>query len=336
MNTFQRYLVEEFAEEYQEGRMSRQQALKLIASVLGGLTVAQTFLAGCAPPPPATAPPATDDLVATHAVTATTAATAPPTPSATSAPPTEGPSSPTPPTTGTVRPDDPAVIAGPLEFAAVDATITGYLARPTGGAPAPIILVCHENRGLTDHIRDVTRRLGKAGYVGLAVDLVARQGGTESVGSEAVPGVLGNADPAQFVSDFRSGWEHLAGAAYVLPERVGMVGFCFGGGVTWRVAVGMRELRAAVPFYGPHPEVGEVASINAAVLGIYGEQDQRINQGIAAIEAALLANGRVYEKMIYPGADHAFHNDTGSRYNPEAAQDAWARTLAWFARYVRD
>jgi len=151
-----------------------------------------------------------------------------------------------------------------------------------------------------------------------------------------VPGALGNTDPAQFVSDFRRGWEHLAGEAYVLAERVGMVGFCFGGGVTWRVAVGMPELRAAVPFYGPHPEVGEVASINAAILGIYGEQDQRINQGIAAIEAAMLDKGKVYEKMIYPGADHAFHNDTGSRYNPAAAQDAWARTLAWFARYVRD
>jgi carboxymethylenebutenolidase len=97
----------------------------------------------------------------------------------------------------------------------------------------------------------------------------------------------------------------------------------------------MPELLAAVPFYGPHPEVSDVPNINAAVLAIYGENDGRINSGIPAIEAAMAANNKIYEKMIYPNADHAFHNDTGSRYNPEAAKDAWERTLAWFERYVR-
>jgi len=98
----------------------------------------------------------------------------------------------------------------------------------------------------------------------------------------------------------------------------------------------MPELLAAVPFYGPHPVASDVPNINAAVLAMYGEQDNRINSGIPAIEAAMMENNKIYEKMIYPNADHAFHNDTGSRYNPDAAKDAWERTLAWFEQYVRN
>jgi carboxymethylenebutenolidase len=113
-----------------------------------------------------------------------------------------------------------------------------------------------------------------------------------------------------------------------------MVGFCFGGGVTWLVATQMPELLAAVPFYGPHPPVEDVPNIQAAVLAIYAGNDERINQGIPPIEEAMLANGKIYEKVIYPNTDHAFHNDTGPRYNAEAAQDAWSRTLAWFDNYV--
>lgn len=340
MNTFQRYLAEEFVEDYQEGRMSRQQALKLIASVLGSLTVAQTFLAACAPPPEpaATATPIGAAPTGTTSPTNTAAAatsTAAPT-EATESLATSEASSPTAPAAGTVSPDDAAVQGGETTFPGEDgATLTGYLARPADAGPAPIILVCHENRGLTDHIRDVTRRLAKAGYVALAVDLLSRQGGSAAVGSDNVPGALGNIDPGQFVADFRSGWRYLAAQTDVLGDRVGMVGFCFGGGVTWRVAVGVPELRAAVPFYGPHPDVAEVPAINAAVLGIYGGLDQRINQGIPAIEAAMLAEGKIYEKRVYDGADHAFHNDTGTRYNADAARDAWALTLDWFARYVR-
>jgi carboxymethylenebutenolidase len=98
----------------------------------------------------------------------------------------------------------------------------------------------------------------------------------------------------------------------------------------------MPELLAAVPFYGPHPDTSDVPSIQAAVLAIYGELDNRINSGIPAIEEAMKANDKIFEKVIYPNADHAFHNDTGTRYNAEAARDAWARTLAWFDHYVRN
>jgi carboxymethylenebutenolidase len=113
-----------------------------------------------------------------------------------------------------------------------------------------------------------------------------------------------------------------------------MVGFCFGGGVTWLAATQIPELRAAVPFYGPHPPLEDVPGIQAAVLGIYAGNDQRINQGIPEIELAMQENGKTFEKIIYPNTDHAFHNDTGTRYNPEAAKDAWQKTLDWFGEYM--
>ena len=329
MNLFQRYLAEEFAEDYEEGRLSRRDALKLIASVTGSLLVANSILAGCAEPPEATqtsAPAATDPPVLSPS------ATGEPSPTAEAAA-TEAPA---PAAYGTVMPDDSAVIASEVQIPAPDTNILGYLARPSSGEVAPVILVCHENRGLTPHIQEVTRRFAKAGYVGLAVDLLSRQGGSAAVGQENVPGTLGNISPDQFVEDFRSGWQYLQGEPFAEAARVGMTGFCFGGGVTWRVATQMPELLAAVPFYGPHPPLEDVPNIQAAVLAIYGELDNRINSGIPAIEQAMQENNKIFEKIIYQGADHAFHNDTGSRYHPEAARDAWEKTLAWFEQYVRN
>jgi len=115
-----------------------------------------------------------------------------------------------------------------------------------------------------------------------------------------------------------------------------MVGFWFGGGVTWLMATRMPELLATLPFYGLHPSVGEVPTTQAAVLAIYAERDRRINQDIPAIEEAMRQHNKIFEKVIYPDTDHAFHNDTGRRYNPEAAQDAWKRTLDWFGKYVKE
>ena len=327
MNIFQRYLAEEFAEDYQEGRLSRREALKLIASVTGSLIAANSILASCAPAPeatetlaiPPTEPPATQPPTS-DAPTAESAAT----------------QAPGPAVYGTVPADDPAVSASEVQIPAADTNIMGYLARPSSENVSPVILVCHENRGLTAHIQDVTRRFAKAGYVGLAVDLLSRQGGSAAVGQDNVPGALGNISPDQFVEDFKSGWRYLQGQPFADTARVGMTGFCFGGGVTWRVATQMPELLAAVPFYGPHPPVEDVPTIRAAVLAIYGELDSRINSGIPTIEQAMMENNKIYENLIYQGADHAFHNDTGSRYNPEAARDAWEKTLAWFEQYVRN
>lgn len=307
MNEMQTYLVEEFAEEYQAGRMSRRDALKLIASVTGSLIVANSILAACAPPP---------EPIATEQPTENPTATA------------------TPVSPESVMPDDPAIQAGPVEFPAADATLFGYLARPAAEGSYPVVLICHENSGLTPHIQDVTRRFGKAGYVGLAVDLASREGGTEAVGPTGITGVLGNAPTEQLVGDFVSGWTYLKELPFAQAERVGMTGFCFGGGVTWRVAAGMPELLAAVPFYGPAPLERDVPKIQAAVLAIYGELDTRITASIPTIEAAMIDNGKIYEKVIYPGANHGFFNDTRGGYHAEAARDAWARTLAWFEQYL--
>jgi carboxymethylenebutenolidase len=336
MNLFQTYLVEEFAEEFQEGRLSRREALKLIGSVMGSAVLASSFLAACTAPVeeiPAGATPLPTML--TQAGTtlpapsiATVESTAGKTPTAGEQVP------PTPEAAGTDSPDDPAVNAMAVEFPDDGTMLKGYLAKPNQSGSFPVILVCHENRGLTEHIQDVTRRLAKAGYAALAVDLLSRQGGSAFLGSDQVPGALGNIEPAQFAADLQSGYRYMLTQPYVQPERVGMVGFCFGGGVTWLVATAMPELKAAVPFYGPPPPIEDVPKINAAVLTIYGELDERINSTIPAIEQAMRANNKFYEKVIYPNADHAFHNDTSSRYNPQAAQDAWRRTLEWFGRYV--
>ena len=326
MNLFQRYLAEEFAEDYEEGRLSRRDALKLIASVTGSLIAANSILAGCVSHPESTE---------TSAISPTNSSTIQPL--ASDVPTTESASTEaaSPARYGTVMPDDPAVIASEIQIPADDTNLIGYLARPSIGTVSPVILVCHENRGLTPHIQDVTRRFAKAGYIGLVVDLLSRQGGSASIGESNVPGALGNISPDQFVEDFKSGWRYLQGQSFARAEKVGMTGFCFGGGVTWRVATQMPELLAAVPFYGPAPDVEDVPNIRAAILAIYGELDSRINSGIPTIEQAMLENNKIYEKIIYPNADHAFNNDTGTRYNAEAAKDAWEHTLAWFDKYIR-
>jgi carboxymethylenebutenolidase len=327
VNRFQTYLVEEFAEDYQEGHLSRREALKLIAGVTGSLVVATSILAGCTPPEETPGVPAL--ALPTSSTTEPFVTQMPSTPTDT---PTEEPVTAAP---ETASPTETGIGAAEVQFPGEGVTLLGYLARPAGEGPFPVVLVCHENRGLTEHIKDVTRRLASAGYVALAVDLLSRLGGTDTLSSDQVPGALGNTDPEQFVQDFHSGLSYLQEQPYVQADRVGMVGFCFGGGVTWLVATRFPELRAAVPFYGPHPPVEDVPDIQAAVLAIYAGNDQRINQGIPEIEAAMQQNGKVYEKIIYPNAEHAFHNDTGPRYNAEAAQDAWGRTLDWFDRYLR-
>jgi carboxymethylenebutenolidase len=301
MNYFQQYLAEEFAEDYQEGRLSQRQAFDLILSVTGSRPAAKSLLAD-------------RQVLAPHLEAGLGGS-----------PSGQGPE---------VSPDDPTIEAAELQFAGDGATLLGYLALPKGNGPFPVVLVCHENRGLTAYIQDVVRRLAKAGYGALAVDLLSRQGGTSKFGLDQVPGALAGTPPEQFAQDFLSGWRYLQSQVKFQTERVGMVGFCFGGGVTWRVAIAMPELRAAVPFYGPLPPAEEVKSIQAAVLAIYGGNDQRINQGIPPVEEAMRRYGKTFEKVIYPEADHAFHNDTGPRHNPQAARDAWGRTLAWFEKYL--
>ena len=332
LNDMQLYLVDEFVEEYQEGHLSRREALRRIAAITGSLALATTILAACGAAEPTTGTATSTSASPSGAASASAAASGGPAASASGSP--QPTSSPDPAVS--VPENDPAVEAQMVEFPGEGATLMGYLARPTGDGPFPIILVCHENRGLTDHIKDVTRRVAKAGYVGMAVDLLSRQGGTASITDQAqIQGALGQAPEGQPVQDFQAGLRYAQSQSYADKAKVGMTGFCYGGGVTWRVATKTPELRAAVPFYGPAPNVADVPGIQAAVLAIYGGLDERINAGIPEIEAAMRQNNKTFQKQIYDGANHAFHNDTGRNYNPEAAKDAWARTLAWFEQYVK-
>jgi carboxymethylenebutenolidase len=230
--------------------------------------------------------------------------------------------------------DDPAVQAEDVTFPSGDAEITAYLARPVAEGVYPAILICHENRGLTPHIEDVARRFAKAGYVGLAIDLLSREGGTAAHERDAVPGLLTDGGAERHVGDFIAGYEYLQGLDIVDGDRIGMTGFCFGGGITWRVATALPELRADVPFYGPAPDLAAVPDIQATVLGVYAENDDRITSGVPDLQAALEAAGVTHQINIYPGVDHAFHNDTGERYNEEQATQAWNDMLAWFAEHV--
>ncbi len=333
MNLFQKYLVEEFAEDYQEGHLSRRDALKLIFSVTGSMLVTNSILAACAPPPEtALAPAAAATAATTAAATATTAAvTAANTPqlAASATPPAAGPAE----TAATVR--RPAVKTADIELPGEGATLLATLSRPAGADPRPVILVCHENRGLTEHIKDVTRRLAAGRLRGPGGRSALPTGRHQLAELGRGARHVGNTAPEQFVQDFQQRLALSEDQPFAQAERVGMVGFCFGGGVTWLMATHMPELLAAVPFYGPHPAVEDVPNIQAAVLAIYAGNDQRINQGIPPIEEAMLKNGKIYEKVIYPKVWTTPSTTTPSpRYNAEAAQDAWRRTLAWFGKYV--
>jgi carboxymethylenebutenolidase len=312
MDDLKRYLIEEAVEDYAEGRITRRQAMSALAGLTGAIVGAE-LLAGCGRKEPA-APPPSPGTAAAPADAARTAVID-------ASPPL-------------VAPDDAELVAAAIEFPGEGATLRGYLARPSKAGTFPIVLVCHENRGLTAHIEDVTRRVAKAGYVGLAVDLLAREGGTARHGYDEVPAVLGAAPPERHVADFIAGLAHARTLPSARGDRVAMTGFCFGGGMSWRVAAALPDLRAAVPFYGMPIEVEQVPAIKAAVLAIYAEQDERINKAIPPVEAAMKQHGKTFRKIIYPGTQHAFHNDTRERYDEAAAKAAWGETLAWFAQHL--
>jgi carboxymethylenebutenolidase len=196
------------------------------------------------------------------------------------------------------------------------------------------VLVIHENRGLNDHIRSVAGRLAGAGYAALALDLLSEEGGTTSLGDPAnATAALGSVMPERFVADMLGALDELARRAP--GAKLGAVGFCFGGGMMWRlVQAADPRLAAAVPFYGPLPQGASFSGASSAVLAFYGELDTRVNATRDAAQQALEAAGLAHEAVTFPGADHAFFNDTGARYNEPAASEAWQRLLGWFGRYL--
>jgi carboxymethylenebutenolidase len=213
-------------------------------------------------------------------------------------------------------------------------SIKGYLVRPanaTGRFPA--VLVVHENRGLNPYIEDVARRVATANFVAFAPDGLTSVGGYP--GDDEKGGQLfGTVDRAKMAEDFVAAANWLK----TRPDstgRVGVVGFCFGGGVANNLAVRMPDLGAAVAFYGAAPASADVPKIKAAVLVHHGELDTRLMQAWPEYEAALKANKIRYEGYVYPKANHGFHNDTTPRYDEAAAKLAWQRTLDWFNKQLR-
>jgi carboxymethylenebutenolidase len=212
--------------------------------------------------------------------------------------------------------------------------IRAYLVRPSGvSGPLPAVVVVHENRGLNPYIQDVARRLGAANFLALAPDGLSPVGGypgDDDRGRE----LQSSLDPARLMEDFVAAAEFLI-VQPLATDKVGIVGFCYGGLVANTVAVRVPELAAAVPFYGRQPAAEEVGRIRASLLLHYAENDPGVNSGWPAYEAALQAHDIEYAAYVYPGTNHGFHNDTTPRYDHTAAQLAWGRTLAHFDRTLR-
>ncbi len=320
LNWLQRYAAEEIVEQRVEGELSRREMLSRLVAVCGSAAAASTFLAACSDDRPARTSPEKSSTTSSSTTTPSSTSTAV-----------------TPPTTGatghklSVAVGDPDVRAGDVTFAGPASSTLGYVARPKMPGTRPGVVVIHEIFGLTDHIRDVARRLAKVGYLALAVDLASRAGGTDKASN--VAGAVTQGPVEDRVADLD------AGVAFLERQddyngKLGVNGFCFGGGMTLSFAAAQPKVLAAVPYYGPTPQPPSVMrATRAAILAQYGADDDRVNAGIADLEAAL--QGKEFEKRIYPGAGHGFNNDTRPAYNEAAAIKAWSATIDWFGRHLR-
>jgi carboxymethylenebutenolidase len=212
--------------------------------------------------------------------------------------------------------------------------LKGYMAIPKTGKKRKIapVLVIHENRGLQPYTRDVARRLAVAGFVGLAIDFLSPQGGTPADEDKART-MIGALDMPATIADGVATVDWLAHHK-LLNGKVGVVGFCYGGGISNFLATKVPTLAAAVPFYGAQPPAEEVPNIKAPLLIHYAGTGERINAGWPAYETALKAAGTRYQAFVYAGVQHGFNNDTTPRYDAEAARLAWGRTLEFFKQQL--
>jgi carboxymethylenebutenolidase len=300
INGMQRYLAEEELEHYRDGWISRREFLRR-ATLIGVAAAAAAEMARSVVPaqPVSAAPPAQASPFS-------------------------------------VPEDDPAVATDWIWYRSTDGTlIKAYVAWPAGASmdqSRPGVVVCHENRGLLAHHRDVPRRFAKQGYVALAPDLISRTGTpTDAMTDDEGRAAFASLNVDRSAADLLAAIDVLKAHPAVDDSKLAATGYCAGSSVIWRVVVRSRDLKAAAPFYGGNPPLDEVPNIRAAVFAVYGALDERINAGIPAIEAAMMAAGVKYGLRVYPDSAHAFHNDTGASYNPETAPQAWRDTLEWFA-----
>jgi carboxymethylenebutenolidase len=296
----QRYLAEEIAEDHADGLITRREALRRLGLLgLGGAAAASLLAGFLAAEANASMRVVSRAAGAPAAVDVLVAA----------------------------RPTSEIVFRGPGGRKLMGAWAAA--AKPRGA-----VLVIHENRGLNDSIRAVAGRLAGSGYSALAIDLLSEEGGTGSFEDEfEAMAALGAAPESRLVADLKAGVTEVRRR---LPgKKVAAIGFCFGGGMTWRLlAAKEARLAAAVPFYGPFPEGGNLAGAKAAVLGIYAGLDSRVNASRASARAALRKAGLRHQIVTYPGVDHAFFNPTGSRHDPAAAAAAYRRMLEWFGTHL--
>jgi carboxymethylenebutenolidase len=224
---------------------------------------------------------------------------------------------------------DPKITIETVSYPGAKGRMAGYLVTPTAAGPFGAVIVIHENRGLVAHIKDVTRRVALEGFVALAPDFLSDVGGTPVNEDEARP-LFQKLTPQDVTAN------GIATIAFLktAPKsngKAGAIGFCWGGGAVNNLAVASPDLLAAVPYYGAQPSAADVAKIKGRVMAHYGGLDTRIGAGIPDFEAALKASNVDYQIFVYEGANHAFNNDTSeARYNKEAADLAWGRSVEFF------
>ena len=297
----QRYIAEEIATDHVDGLLTRREAIRRLALLGVGTAAAAALIAACGEQ-------------------RTPASEQSPTSSSDGTPTSQ------PPGMASAQPTQPITWPGP------QGQLQAAWAQAANSRGA--VLVIHENKGLTDWVRSVAGRLAGAGYSAMAIDLLSGQGGTSAFQDPAqATAALGAIAPEQFTHDLNSAVAQLKLRAP--GQKVGVVGFCFGGGLVWRLlGSGALGVSAAVPFYGPLPDNPDFAGSKAAVLAIYGALDTRVTGSAPAAKAALDRASLMNDTVVEPDADHAFFNDTGPRYNAAAAADAWQRLLDWLGRYL--
>lgn len=235
--------------------------------------------------------------------------------------------------TPVVAADDKSLVTGKADYDAAGTKMTGYVARLKDGRKRSGVIVIHENRGLNPHIEDVTRRLAVEGFLAFAPDALSPLGGTPADQDLAVK-MIGSLNNAETVVRMAAAVKFLVTHAES-TGKVGVVGFCWGGGMVNQLAAAGTTLNAGVSYYGRTLPAADVPKITAPLLLHYASLDERINAGMAEYEAALKANKKPYQLHMYEGANHAFNNDTNAaRYNKEAAALAWGRTIAFFKKYL--
>jgi len=238
-----------------------------------------------------------------------------------------------------VSENDAQILTHNVKYQGKKGEVAAYLARPVKGGKYPAIVAIHENEGLSLHIRDVARRLAKEGYVVLAPDYLSRLGGTKLVTpkGQGIRNIREMVPWPVITEDTVSGFDYLKLLPDVRPDKLGLIGFCWGGEMTFAAATQISNLDAAVVYYGRSPNpIDLVKNIRAPILANYGEKDENITKGVSGTAAAMKKYNKVYDYKIFPGAQHQFNsNDKPSRYNPQAAKEAWERTLEFLKKNLK-